>query len=258
MKVALVQHDIEWCDAAANRARLGPRIVEAAAQGARLALLSETFTTGFATNRAVDVAERAGGPTEEFLRSSARANNIWVGATYFELPVDDSDPRPFNTFVLIGPDGTTHRYRKIHRFGYGGETEQVRAGSEHVIATIEGVRVALFICYDLRFADEFWAVGPDIDAFLIPANWPSARGRHWQALIVARAIENQAYVVACNRVGEGDGVAYGGDSMVVDPLGRVLASLPGSHAGLSVVDIDPRTVADVRRDLPFLNDRRGS
>ena len=112
------------------------------------------------------------------------------------------------------------------------ENEAV-AGHDHVVVDVDGLRCALFVCYDLRFADEFWRLAPEVDAYLVPANWPAARGHHWRSLLVARAIENQAYVVGCNRVGEAPGgLAYAGDSMIVDPLGEVLATVTGQESVL--------------------------
>ena len=113
------------------------------------------------------------------------------------------DRRPYNSFVLAGPDGTVHRYRKIHPFTYGGEDKHVRPGDELVTVEIGGLRVSPFVCYDLRFADEFWQRAAQTDVYLVPANWPASRRLHWQTLLQARAIENQAYVVGCNRVGDG-------------------------------------------------------
>ncbi|HET6949750.1 MAG TPA: carbon-nitrogen family hydrolase [Acidimicrobiales bacterium] len=251
MRVAVVQHDIVWEDRAANFDRLAPQVEAAAGAGARLVLLSETFSTGFSmhTER---TAEPEGGPSSEFLRARAREHDVWIGGSCPEVRVP-GDP-PHNTFVLAGPDGTVHRYRKVHRFGYGGEDKKFAAGSERVTVTVDGLRVTLFVCYDLRFADDWWAVAGDTDAYLCVANWPSARRRHWQALLVARAIENQAYVVACNRVGGGGKLDYAGDSMIVDPLGEVLASGAGTEA-LLVADVDPAVVAGVRAEFPFLADR---
>ena len=114
-----------------------------------------------------------------------------------------SDRRPFNSFVFAGPDGTTHRYRKIHSFTYGGEPKHFRAGDELTTFTIAGARVTPLVCYDLRFADEFWQRATGTDVFVVTANWPAPRRLHWQALLQARAIENLAYVVGCNRVGFG-------------------------------------------------------
>ncbi len=97
------------------------------------------------------------------------------------------------------------------------------AGTEFLTVTVEDLRVSVFICYDLRFADEFWALAQDTDLYVVVANWPEPRREHWQALLRARAIENQAYLVGVNRVGVGDGIRYTGDSVILDPLGRPLA-----------------------------------
>ena len=252
MRVAVVQHDICWEDRAATFAHLTPRVAAAAGAGARLVLLSETFSTGFSMRTEL-TAESEGGPSSQWLTARAQEHGVWVGGSVPEVAAEGE--HPYNTFVLAGPDGTQHRYRKIHRFGYGGEDRRFSAGSDHVTVTVEGVRCSLFVCYDLRFADEWWAVAPDTDAYLCVANWPSARRRHWQALLAARAIENQAYVVACNRVGRGGKLDYAGDSMVVDPVGEVLASAAGDEA-LLVAEVDPARVAQVREEFPFLADRR--
>jgi predicted amidohydrolase len=162
---------------------------------------------------------------------------------------------PFNRLVLAAPDGTTHRYAKIHPFSYAREHERFAAGDVHVTVDVEGVRVSLFVCYDLRFADEFWALAHDTDCYLVVANWPESRREHWRALLVARAIENQAYVVGVNRVGQGGGLDYVGDSRIVDPLGDVLAEATGEEAVL-IADLDPASVTEVRAKFPFLADRR--
>ncbi|MDD9371845.1 MAG: carbon-nitrogen family hydrolase [Acidimicrobiales bacterium] len=252
MKVAVVQHDIVWEDKAANLARLGPLIEAAAGAGARMVVLSETFSTGFSMR--VDVtAEPVGGPSSRFLIDQAAAHGVWVCGSFPEIPAEGG--APYNTLVLAGPDGTAHRYRKIHRFGYGGEDDRFSAGSERVTVEVEGLRVTPFVCYDLRFADEWWAVAADTDVYVCVANWPEARRHHWQTLVRARAIENQAYVVAANRVGRGGDLDYAGDSAIVDPMGEVLAS--GSRIeALLVADVTADRVAQVRADLPFLADRR--
>jgi predicted amidohydrolase len=157
--------------------------------------------------------------------------------------------------VLAAPDGTVHRYAKIHPFTYGREDEHYAAGDRHVVVDVEGLRVALFVCYDLRFADEFWRLAPSTDAYLVVANWPASRRHHWQSLLTARAIENQAYVVGVNRVGNGGGLDYCGDSRIVDPLGETLASAAHTES-IVIADIEPATVQDVRSRFPFLQDRR--
>jgi predicted amidohydrolase len=251
MRITAVQHDIVWLDRDANFERLSPMVAAAADDGADLILLSETFSTGFATDGS-KVAEAPGGPSERFLQDQAVAHEAWVGGTF---PQTGEGPLPYNTFVLAGPDGTTHRYRKIHRFSYGGEDEVFGAGDQLVTVPIGDLRVTLFVCYDLRFADEFWRVALDTDVYLVPANWPAARSAHWRQLLIARAIENQAFVVGCNRVGSGGRLAYQGDSCIIDPLGEILAQGADEEMLVSA-EVDAAEVAGVRERFPFLTDRR--
>lgn len=252
MKIAAVQHDIVWSDREANFAALEPLISDAATNGARLILLSEMFSTGFVVDRD-DIGEPRGGVSSTFLSRMALKYSVWIGGSCPETTADDS--RPFNTFVIAAPNGDQHRYEKIHRFTFGGEDKHFRPGSQFVTVDVDGVRVTLFVCYDLRFADEFWALAPSTDVYLVPANWPSGRREHWMTLLRARAIENQAYVVGCNRVGDGGGLHYSGDSAIYDPLGQALA-VADDTVRVLYADIDPQVVRDTRLSFPFLRDRR--
>ena len=256
MRVAAIQHDIAWCDRRANFTHLAPMVATAAFAGARLILLTETFSTGFATERD-NLGEPEGGPSSQFLGEQARLHGVWVGGSCPEIAADspDDDQRPHNTFVLAAPDGTQHRYRKIHPFTYGGETKHFRAGDQFLTVDVEGLRVTLFVCYDLRFADEFWALAADTDLYVVLANWPEPRAEHWRTLLRARAIENQAYVLGCNRVGEADRLSYRGDSTIIDPMGRTL--IEASHVEtVLAAEVDPAQVRAVRERFPFLADRR--
>jgi predicted amidohydrolase len=253
MKVAAIQHDIVWEDPSANFARLAPRIAAAAETGGRLVVLSEMFSTGFSmdTNR---IAEPFDGPSVQFLVEQATTHGVWVCGSAPE--VQPGDDLPSNCLALAAPDGAVHRYRKIHPFTYGGEHEKYSAGEQRVTVDIEGVRCSLFVCYDLRFADEFWALAPDTDCYVIVANWPAPRREHWRTLVRARAIENEAYVVAANRVGQGGKLEYAGDSVVVGPFGEVEAEADGAVETMVLAEIDPERVASTRAKYPFLQDRR--
>ena len=251
MKVAAVQHDIVWEDPDANFAHLAPLVAAAAAQGARLVVLTEMFATGFSM-AAGRIAEPTGGPSSAFLAACAAEHGVWVCGS---IPERRDGGRPCNQLVLAAPDGSAHRYAKIHPFSYAGEHEHYEAGTTTLTVDVEGVRVSPFVCYDLRFPEELRDVAEATDLYVVVANWPAPRRRHWQVLLQARAIENQAYVVGVNRVGRGDGLDYAGDSMIVDPMGEVLASAAGGEAVL-VADVDPAVVDDVRTSLPFLADRR--
>ena len=252
MRIAAVQHDIVWEDPSANFARLGPMIAEAASSRAQLVVLSEMFSTGFSI-AAERIAEAVEGPSERFLREQAARHHVWVCGSIPQRR--GSDGRPVNQFVLAGPDGAVARYAKLHPFSFAGEHEHYASGDETITVEIEGVRVTPFVCYDLRFADDFWAVGPGTDVFVVVANWPEGRRAHWQALLTARAIENQAYVVGVNRVGSGDGLAYAGDSRVIDPMGETLAGAAKTEMVL-VADVHPAVVRETRERFPFLADRR--
>jgi len=261
LRVAGIQHDIVWNDRDANFERLAPKISGAVASGAQLVLLTETFSTGFGFGDPGFEPEPTGGVSSQFLADQARQHGAWVGGSCPEIhpdaPVDDQ--RPSNCFVLAGPDGTQHRYRKIHPFSHAGEERHVRAGDQLVTVSVEGFRVSMFVCYDLRFADEFWQLALDTDLYLVPANWPAKRSAHWMALLTARAIENQAYVVGVNRVGtaggEGGTLVYSGDSRIVDPAGDLLATASQTESAL-LADLSTEHVAATRRHFQFLPDRR--
>ena len=254
MRIAAVQHDIVWEDREANFERLAPQVARAVGAGAEFVLLTETFSTGFSMTPGI--GEPEGGPSAQFLAERAAEHGVWVAGTCPEIAAGED--LPYNSFVLAGPDGTTHRYRKLHPFTHAGEHERFRAGEKPVTVQVGGLRVTPFVCYDLRFADVFWRAAPETDVYLVPANWPSPRRLHWQTLLQARAIENQAYVVGCNRVGTaGDGTEHVGDSRIVSPMGELLATAAGVET-IVLADVDAAEVAATRDRLRFLPDRRGS
>jgi predicted amidohydrolase len=251
VKVAAVQHDICWEDAGATHARVAPLITRAADAGAELICLTEMFATGFSMHPE-RVAEDEGGPSEQFLLDQARTSGATVIASVAQR---GGDGRYRNNAIVAAPDGIVHRYAKIHPFSYAGEHERYQAGDKHLTVTVGQLRVSVFVCYDLRFADEFWAVADRTDVYVVPANWPQPRREHWRTLLRARAIENQAYVIGVNRVGTVKHLPHAGDSAVVDPMGLTLAEACGGEAVL-IAEVDPATVRRTREEFPFLLDRR--
>jgi len=254
VKVAAIQHDISWEDADATRKRLAPMIADAARAGARLIALTEMYATGFSMHPE-RIAEDEGGPNERFLIDQAREHGAWVVGSIAQYGQDGAAR---NVAVLAAPDGTVHRYAKIHPFSYAGEHEKYAVGTQFCTVDVEGLRVSLFVCYDLRFADEFWVLAGDTDLYVVVANWPEPRREHWRTLLRARAIENQAYVLGVNRVGaagrNGD-LNHLGDSAIIDPLGNVLAEASVGETIL-IADVTCERVAEVRAQFPFLRDRR--
>jgi predicted amidohydrolase len=251
MRVAALQHDIEWENPEATRAHVTPMIAQAAAGGAELIVLTEMFATGFSMHPE-RIAEDEGGPNELFLLAQAAEHQAHLVASVAQR---GADGRYRNNAIVAAPDGSVRRYAKIHPFSYAREHERYAAGTEHLTVSIAGLRVTVFVCYDLRFADEFWARALDTDLYVVPANWPEPRREHWSALLRARAIENQAYVVGVNRVGAVKTINHVGDSAILDPLGRPLAQASIGEAVL-VAEVDAATVTAVRSEFPFLADRR--
>jgi predicted amidohydrolase len=252
VRIAAIQHDIVWERPAENHARLAPMIADAARGGARVVALTEMYATGFSM-AAERIAEPVDGPSAAFLADQARAVGAWVCGS---IPTRHDDGLPTNRFVLAGPDGQRHHYDKLHPFSYAGEHEHYRGGDRTITVDVEGVRVTPFVCYDLRFGDDFWAEAGSTDLYVLVANWPASRRAHWETLLRARAIENQAYVLGANRVGRGGGIDYSGDSRIVDPFGELLAVGESGVEQAISAEVDPARVARVRADYPFLRDRR--
>ena len=250
MRVAAVQLDSLWQDPIANLERLDQVWLPAAlGGGAQLVILPEMFATGFSMDAAG--SEDPDGPIAGWMRQRAADHTCWIGGS---LAVR-AGSRSRNRFLLVGPDGTQHVYDKRHPFTYAGEDREFEPGDDLVTFDLLGVRVTPLVCYDLRFADDFWRTGPSTDLFVVVANWPAARREHWRTLLRARAIENQCYVVGVNRVGTADGLDYSGDSAVIDPLGRTICEASEAETVL-FGDIDPNQVASTRQRFPFLADRR--
>lgn len=277
MQLALIQHDIIWEDPQANFDRLEPMIAKAAQDGAELVLLSEMFACGFSMDTA-KVAEPPDGPSTQFLLSMAAQHNVCVGGSLPLLGSAGDRPagdRPHNALTLAMPDQSLHRYAKIHPFSYGQEDDHYRAGTQLATARVSDVSLGLSVCYDLRFAYLYWHLAKQADLLVVVANWPAKRRHHWRSLLVARAIENQAWVAGVNRVGSGGGIDYCGDSMVVNPLGEIVADGEASRTSSMVArvtmalkpamtanpemtllaEIDPQLVAQTRERFPFMRDR---
>ena len=252
MEVALLQLDIAWENVPANHRRAARLLEGAAAEGARLAVLPEMFSTGFSMDPA-RLAQAPGGESEAFLMAQAKSLDLWIIAS---IPQAGA-PRPRNMALVVSPEGTAARYAKIHPFSYAGEHKHYEAGDRVVTVAIDGVRVTPFVCYDLRFPEPFRIAAADTDLFVVVANWPELRREHWRTLLRARAIENEAYVVGVNRVGDGDNLHYTGDSAAIAPLGETLVE-GGDQEGVLLASIDPADVAKLRARFPALDDRRPS
>ena len=258
LRVALLQHDIAWRDPVATFELLTEPIRHAAGAGTQLCVLSETFSHGFVV--ADDPgAELEGGPSERFLLDQADAYDMWMAGSVIQIA---SDGHAHNNMVVASPRGSIIRYAKQRLFG--AERDLVTPGSASLALQIDHVSITPFVCYDLRFANLWWERAAQTDLYLLTANWPQRRQHHWRSLTIARAIENQCYVAAVNRVGSGGGISYVGGSLVVDPWGQVIAEAQAKPHDSTVscatqtliVDIDTEVVHRARRSFPVLDHRK--
>lgn len=256
LRVALGEYDTGWHLPEASLALADSVVRDAAGCGARLVVLPEMATSGFTMDTAQAVTMDS--PVVRSLQEIAQRHDVWLvaGVALAEAPRGSGDGQrcAVNAALAIDPDGrivAVHRKQRL--FAFAGEHEAYAAGESATTVTIEGVRIGLFICYELRFAELFAAVAPQCDCMVLIANWPAARRPHWDALVRARAIENQCAVVAVNRTGTGGGITYDGGSIAYDAWGDELPSDEG--CGVPVVTVDAAAVADVRSRYPFLADR---
>jgi len=253
MDVVLVQMDIAWERPEENFRRVRARLEADPPPAGALVVLPEMFATGFTMNTAA-VAEPDDGPTEQFLAATARRHGVTLLAGRPGRAADGCR----NLAVACGPDGgVLARHAKLEPFTPGGERAAYLPGSAPACLPWAGLRVAPFICYDLRFPEHFRTAArrwrPEV--FVVIASWPAARITHWDALLAARAIENQAWVIGVNRVGADPGFSYPGHSRVLAPDGR-LAADAGEGEGLTRAALNIAALREYRAKLPFLDDLR--
>ena len=259
-------------DLALNLDRADALVAEAAARGARLAVLPEYFCLMGRDDRdKLAIAEPAGdGPIQRRLAALARRHGLWLIGGTLPLAIDGDVAHATNTCLVFAPDGTlAARYDKIHLFRFDDgerrhdEAATLRAGTaptafDATDRTGRAHRVGLSVCYDLRFPELYRALmQPACDLIALPAafTWPTGQA-HWELLLRARAVENQCYVIASAQGGRHpNGRRTWGHSMIVDPWGRVLAERAEGE-GVVVADLDPAVLEDVRARLPALQHRR--
>jgi len=253
VRVALIQMDVVLGSPEANRARAARMIGATCSAGCDLVVLPELWTTGYALDRIRDLAEPLNGETAKFLEWLAREYSAYIVGSIPEL---DASGRIYNTAVVVGPEGVAGFYRKVHLFKPMEEHLYFTPGDRVEVLNTRCGPIGVTICYDLRFPELFRKLTlKGARMVVVPAEWPCARVSHWEVLIKARALENQIFVAAVNRVGSDGRYEYCGASMIVDPWGAEVVKLGGVEAAV-VVDIDLATVDRVRKLLPVLEDRR--
>lgn len=228
MNISIIQSGLAWENPEKNFRMFEKKIGEVAS-GADIVVLPEMFTTGFSMNPD-GIAPLHGVDTSDWMRSIAVEYKTAITGSY----VAGQNGCYYNRMIFASPDGGLEYYDKRHLFRMADEDGHYTAGSRRVVVRYRGWRILLLICYDLRFP--VWSRNRnDYDLMVLVANFPERRQYAWNTLLPARAIENQCYVAACNRVGaDGNGIAHAGDSQIIDPMGKIIAlAKPNSEETIS-------------------------
>ncbi|MBS0578870.1 MAG: amidohydrolase [Proteobacteria bacterium] len=245
LRVTLAQQALLWGDPQGNRRHFGSLLRELAGR-TDLVVLPETFTTGFSME-VERLAEPPDGPSVQWLREQAAALDAAIAGSV----ITQDRGRYFNRLLWVTPDGQVRHYDKRHLFRMAGEHQHFTPGQSAWSIPWRGLRVCPLVCYDLRFpVYSRRRAELDYELLIYVANWPAPRAEAWRALLPARAIENQAYVVGVNRVGtDGKGIAYAGDSVAHDFRGQALAQAGGA-AGVITVEIAAEPLQAFREKFP--------
>lgn len=253
MKIGLVQNNILWENKQFNLNSSKEYFKRAKDINIDLLLFPELSFTGFTMN--VNSFQESDFYTIHYISSLCKTYDINVGIGYIQ-EIEDGE-KAHNNYAIISKSGELLcNYSKIHPFAHSGENEFYLGGQEIVSCNINSITLCPFICYDLRFPEIFQIASIDCDLITVAANWPRSRINHWVSLLKARAIENQCYVAGINRIGMGNNIIYSGNSIVVNPLGEIIAYGEDGVDDIVVAEITKETVLDIRNKFKFKDDRR--
>ncbi len=253
ISIALAQLDLKWGEPEGNFIKSQKAVYQAAQQGAEIVLLPELWASGFDLDQTKIYASPLDEGWFKRMRALAVENEIALGGSLIE----ENQGKYYNTFVLYDKDGNLiGSYRKIHLFQKLQEHIHFVGGNQVVVVDSPWGKFGLAICYDLRFPEVFRSCAVQgAELILLVAEWPKRRIEHWKILLQARAIENQCFIAAVNKVGTSMGVALGGKSAVVNPMGELLV-LGGENEQLLQTEIDLGKVSETRHWMPVFEDRR--
>jgi predicted amidohydrolase len=268
MRITLIQNDITWEHKPANLMYYDS-LLSGLSGKTDLVVLPEMCTTGFSMKTA-ELAEYDDGETITVLSQMASRCGFAITGSFMgkgASPTDDTDSQThsrsigkkqatcFNRGFFLYPDGKRAFYNKRHLFRMGDETKHYQAGSDKLIVSYLGWNISLIVCYDLRFPVWSRNVDNEYDLLIVCANWPEPRRHAWESLLMARAIENLAYVCGVNRIGtDGMELHYTGDSQLINVYGTVLTSMESDVLQVQTVDIDLESLRRLRNKFPVWKD----
>ncbi len=264
MKVTIIQTQLFWEDREKNISHFDG-LINSIKEETDLIVLPEMFTTGFTMNPE-ELAEPADGETLKWMKAKAKAKNAVITGS---VSVED-DGKYFNRLFWVEPAGNFSFYNKRHLFRLAKEDEHYAQGNKKIITKIKDWKISPLICYDLRFpvwSRNRWqsAVSKPLagkvqktqkgtweyDVLLYVANWPEIRIYAWKQLLIARAIENQCYVIGVNRIGkDGNGIDHSGDSMVINPRGEIISNTKSNKESIETIKLDKQYLEDYKKVFP--------
>lgn len=250
MKISLIQMEIED-GAKPENIEKALSLIERCS-GADFVVLPELWSTGFALRDAEELAEPLTGETVSLLTECALHHHTYIIGSILE----NDKTNYYNTLHVVGPEGLSGSYRKIHLFSLMKEDHFLNPGKTYSTISTEFCTIAGIICYDIRFPElsRFLSLG-GAQILFVPADFPHPRKMHWEILLRARAIENQVFVVACNRTGKSEKYHFFGGSTVIDPWGTILVEAEESE-GVFSCSIDPEKIFECRKSLPAFENIR--
>ncbi|RKQ33510.1 carbon-nitrogen family hydrolase [Oceanobacillus halophilus] len=257
MKHAIFQMDIIAGKPEQNRKKMEVWVKEMVEkENPDMVVFPEMWTTAYTLPQLEGIADTNGEPTTSFLKDLAKAYHInVVGGSI----ANKKNGKFYNSSLVINREGeVVYKYDKIHLVPMLDEPKYLAAGEERTeIFELDGIKMGLIICYDLRFPELARSLAlKGAQILYVVAEWPTARKEHWKALQIARAIENQYYVVSCNRVGQYDGEEFAGTSMVIDPWGNTLQEGSETEEETLVQAVSLEKVPQIRKDVPIFSSRR--
>jgi omega-amidase len=252
LTITLIQTNLHWEYKKANLDMLSKKI-ESIKEKTEVIILPEMFSTGFSMKPEL-LAEDMNGETVQWMKKIAAEKKVILTGSV----MINEDNNYFNRLIWMLPNGECGVYDKRHLFAYGNEHTHFNAGNKRLIASVKGWKINLQVCYDLRFP--VWArqsssgSKPEYDLLIYVSNWPEQRIHAWKTLLIARAIENQCYVVGVSRVGDdGNGIHYNGESMIIDPLGEILYTKKDEE-DIFTYTLQKEKLNEVREKFPFRKD----
>ncbi len=260
LKITIIQSNLHWENKEENLKQFSQKIA-AITEAVDLIVLPEMFTTGFSMNPK-KFAEPMNGNTVNWMKEKAHENNCVITGSF----ICEEGGKYFNRLVWMNADGTYSTYDKKHLFSMGDESNHYTAGKNKLIVELKGWKICPMICYDLRFP--VWSrnkievrrqksevPSAVYDVLVYVANWPERRSHAWKALLLARAIENQCYVIGLNRVGEdGNKITHSGDSAVINAKGEIISKTKTNEESTETVTLNYTELAEFRKAFPVMLD----